>query len=367
MSYDDGGGATERDDCCPNVDRGGSNVAMRGFAAVVLLLGACGGGGDMPGGSGAAGGSGTAAPQFVFEAPGIPGSGVVQELYTARLDGTGLMQITHDGLTKFLPHFSPDGKRILYSEFVVGQYGDPHARVDLMVHDLATATETRLTSDGQSIQGAWSSDGQRIVFGAYSNNGMSIMNADGSGRHLVGQPSGAPDDQVWGRLRLVERRLDPVHGGAEHRRLLQGPASTRSAPTAATEPRSPMAARIARPPAWNRTAMPTRASAPTARRSSAHAASRRRRPDWRGARSGACIPSRATPGRRARSRTISACRRRRTASRACRKARRTAARVLVYRICDGEPHSGVTLTDTAGFYRTWVIDGFGADWNPVTP
>jgi len=25
----------------------------------------------------------------------------------------------------------------------------------------------------------------------------------------------------------------------------------------------------------------------------------------------------------------------------------------------------VTLTDTAGSYRRWIVDGFGADWNPA--
>lgn len=48
-------------------------------------------------------------PEIVFEAPGIPGSGAVQELYTMNLDGSELRQITHDGLNKFLAHFSPDG------------------------------------------------------------------------------------------------------------------------------------------------------------------------------------------------------------------------------------------------------------------
>jgi hypothetical protein len=40
-------------------------------------------------------------------------------------------------------------------------------------------------------------------------------------------------------------------------------------------------------------------------------------------------------------------------------------RVLLFRACAGEPHLGVTLTDTAGSYRTWIIEGFGPDWNPA--
>jgi hypothetical protein len=40
------------------------------------------------------------------------------------------------------------------------------------------------------------------------------------------------------------------------------------------------------------------------------------------------------------------------------------ARVLLYRMCMGEL-AGVTVTDTAGSYRTWLADGFGPDWNPA--
>ncbi len=39
--------------------------------------------------------------------------------------------------------------------------------------------------------------------------------------------------------------------------------------------------------------------------------------------------------------------------------------VLLFRACAGEPHSGVTLSDAAGTYRTWIVNGFGADWNPA--
>src|SRR6266581_2122844 len=40
------------------------------------------------------------------------------------------------------------------------------------------------------------------------------------------------------------------------------------------------------------------------------------------------------------------------------------ARILLFRACAGE-RAGVTVTDTAGSYRTWIADGFGPDWNPA--
>jgi hypothetical protein len=38
-------------------------------------------------------------------------------------------------------------------------------------------------------------------------------------------------------------------------------------------------------------------------------------------------------------------------------------RILLFRACEDE-RFGVTVTDTAGSYRTWIADGYGPDWNP---
>ena len=46
------------------------------------------------------------------------------------------------------------------------------------------------------------------------------------------------------------------------------------------------------------------------------------------------------------------------------KASPDGTRLLLFRACAGEPHMGITLTDSAG-YRRWIADGFGADWNPA--
>jgi len=44
------------------------------------------------------------------------------------LDGSGRRQLTNDGKFKFLPHFSPDGSKIIYTKYEVGGYGDPKHR-----------------------------------------------------------------------------------------------------------------------------------------------------------------------------------------------------------------------------------------------
>ena len=139
----------------------------------------------------------SSAPEIVFMAPGIPGGGLVQEIFTMNLDGSALTQITHDGLSKFLPHFSPNGKRLIYTKFLVGQYNDPDAQTDVVVYDFATKAETRLTHTGHSFQPVWSPDGQRIAFGSINGEALWIMNADGSDVRLIGAPGGAPDDRRW--------------------------------------------------------------------------------------------------------------------------------------------------------------------------
>jgi hypothetical protein len=156
----------------------------------LLALTACGG-------RGTAAATPSAKPQIVFEGPGVPGTVSVQELFTGNLDGSHIAQITQDGLNKFLAHFSPDGARLVYTKFLSGHFGDPNPVSDIFAYTLATATERRLTTVGNGFQAAWSPDGQQIAFGNYDGTGLYIINADGSGQVLVGQPSGAPDDVIW--------------------------------------------------------------------------------------------------------------------------------------------------------------------------
>ena len=138
-----------------------------------------------------------AKPQIVFEGPGIPGTTSVQELFTANLDGTNLIQITHDGVAKFLAHFSPDGTHLIYTKFLTGEYGDPAPETDIFSYNFAVAAETRLTTVGSAFQAIWSPDGQQIAFGTYGGTGLYLMNPDGSSPHLVARPSGALDDLRW--------------------------------------------------------------------------------------------------------------------------------------------------------------------------
>ena len=161
------------------------------------------------------------APQIVFEAPGVPGSNDIQEISTMNLDGSELRQITRDGLNKFLPHFSPDGTRLVYSKFYSGRYGDMNPETDIAIYDFAEDAETRLTFTGQSFAAAWSPDGTRIAFGTYWGN----RPLDHGRRRLEHPPRRRAERRrrrpALERHRLVERRLDRLHRRADGQRLLQ--------------------------------------------------------------------------------------------------------------------------------------------------
>ena len=338
-----------------------SIVSLGLIASLALAATACGAGGATDPLDAA--GRKVSDAQIVFEAPVLTAAGSAEEIFTMNLDGSNRTQITRDGLNKFLPHFSPDGTRLVYTKFLAGGYGTPNARTDVVVYDFASAKETQLTNAGKSWQPVWSPDGRRI---AYDTQGSSlrIMNADGSNDHLVGALSDALDGSGWGDPAwssddwilfatgkptngCFKTRLDKIRpdGTARTQVTDGGPSctptgmeqsgdadpgfsadgktiySSRGFPRAPAAPLTGTERRLysISSDAWTPGKLETDLSLPSA-------------PD--------CIegvPKGSPDGRR----------------------------VLLFRACAGETRGGVTLTDRAGSYRTWIVDGFAPDWNPV--
>ena len=333
------------------------------IVALALTFSACGAGRPNRGDAGDAAGGKASNAQIVFEAPGIPGGGNVQEIFTMNLDGSNRTQITHDGLNKFLPHFSPDGTRLVYTKFLVGGYGTPNAQADVVVYDFASAKEIQLTHTGKGFQPVWSPDGQRIAFNMQGTS-LWIMNADGSNSHQVGGPSGALDDKVWGDTawssddwilfvvgqftnNCFKTRLDKIrpNGTARTQVTDGGPNCTPSGmeqsgdadPGFSADGKTIYSSRgFPRAPAG----MPTQ----TERRLYSFSSDA-----W-------------TPGKVESDLSLPSAP---DCIEGVPKGSPDGTRVLLFRFCAGEAHSGVTFTDTAGSYRTWIADGFGPDWNPV--
>ncbi|HLQ21831.1 MAG TPA: hypothetical protein VK132_01425, partial [Gemmatimonadales bacterium] len=147
--------------------------------------------------------NGAAQPQIVFMSPVKPGLGAVgYEIVTMNLDGSNRRQVTDNARQEFLPHFSPDGTRLVYTMFTSGSYGQPGSTTDVGLYDLARDVEVNLTNTGEDSYPVWSPDGRRIAFLSRASQGLGLwtMSADGAGRRTILEPKGAPAELTFGDL-----------------------------------------------------------------------------------------------------------------------------------------------------------------------
>jgi Tol biopolymer transport system component len=111
------------------------------------------------------------------------GAKIGWQLYVMRLDGTDERQITEGG-NPFYTRFSPDGRRVLYSD------GTTEERRGVWVVNLADLTRHKVLSTGRALASAcWSPDEQRIAVVVYDRDPMAanpeagrlvVLNVDGS-------------------------------------------------------------------------------------------------------------------------------------------------------------------------------------------
>ncbi len=100
---------------------------------------------------------------IAFERSIDPDAGV-GGLFLIRTDGTGLRRLTDDSLGAGYPRWSPDGKRILFSQRVDAITFAPGP---LWVVDIASGARSPLTDPadrGSSFEGDWSPDGLQIAY-----------------------------------------------------------------------------------------------------------------------------------------------------------------------------------------------------------
>jgi TolB protein len=138
---------------------------------------------------------------FTIEHPKAPGAQTRSlEIYVMNADGSGQRRLTRITGSNFVPFsspaWSPDGKRITFVRN--GQ---------VWVMNAAGSGQRRLTREGApNFNPAWSPDGRRIAFERggrrqRTNYGpgsagyeVHVMNADGSGQHLLTRGGSHP---VW--------------------------------------------------------------------------------------------------------------------------------------------------------------------------
>jgi Tol biopolymer transport system component len=110
-----------------------------------------------------------------------------QQLYTMKSDGSQVQQLTTVVGDKDTPVFSPDGRHIAFAMSDTGSYGVP---TFIYVVDADGSALTQLTSGfAQDLMPSWSPDGSQIAFASSRAGsiylGIYVMNADGSGLHVL--------------------------------------------------------------------------------------------------------------------------------------------------------------------------------------
>src|SRR3989449_4215817 len=123
------------------------------------------------------------------------------DIFVMNADGSGVTQVTSNPLDERLPLFSPDGTRIVF--------GRCQATCDVVVINADGSGDRVVISDG--FPGAWSPDGNRIVFGGGgggTHDGLFVVNADGSGLVRVLDPDFVTDWSPDGRQLMIVSNRD---------------------------------------------------------------------------------------------------------------------------------------------------------------
>jgi len=131
----------------------------------------------------------TAEPQELAEAPAdLPGGRIAfsrqrsgaDDISIMNTDGTGEVQLTHDGARNLEPEWSPNGRKIAFSSNKEGHF-------DIYVMDDNGQNLQRLTdAPANDSVPKWSPDGKRIAFfSTRSPTFLWVMDADGGNQKAV--------------------------------------------------------------------------------------------------------------------------------------------------------------------------------------
>lgn len=128
------------------------------------------------------------------------------EIYAMKADGSGQVRLTDNEIHDILPVCSPDGERIAFARYLVGESYDHAANIYVMKWN--GDDQTLLTPfRGTHLAPRWSPDGQRLVFAStqYGLPDVFVMNADGtnvvrltdSPKEVDMHSAGLPVDRSW--------------------------------------------------------------------------------------------------------------------------------------------------------------------------
>jgi TolB protein len=116
-----------------------------------------------------------------------------KEIYTADIDGSGVVQLTHDGAISVAPSLSPNGQHLVYTGYQSGY-------ADVYEIDLASGSRNRIIKyPGTNSGAAFSPDGHKLAL-TLSKDGnpeIYVTSAGGGGAHRVTHSPGADSSPTW--------------------------------------------------------------------------------------------------------------------------------------------------------------------------
>ena len=131
-------------------------------------------------------------------------SDAASAVFVIALDGSRLRQLTPYALDAVYPRWSPDGGRLVFSSNRDTDFGNQQIWV-VNADGSGLAQLTHEAPGNPSFLPDWSPDGSRIVFSHFLPTGfftqLEIMNADGTGEHVIWQGADFTYDfrPDWGR------------------------------------------------------------------------------------------------------------------------------------------------------------------------